>query len=251
MKVLILIPARYASTRFPGKPLAEIGGKPVIRHVFEKARQVSADVYVATDDERIYERVEAFGGKAVMTAASHRSGTDRCYEAYSKVKAATGESYDVVVNIQGDEPFILPEQVRALADCFEDPEIQIATLARKFDGTADIFDPNKVKVVCTTRQTALYFSRSAIPFCRGAEKEKWAELTPYYKHVGMYAYRPEVLAAITALPQGVLEKAESLEQLRWLENGYRIAVRLTEHESIGIDTPEDLAEANRKFQMLS
>ncbi len=249
MKVLILIPARYASTRFPGKPLAEIGGKPVIQHVFEKASAVTQDVYVATDDSRIFSRVEEFGGKAVMTSTHHRSGTDRCFEAYQQIMAGQAKSFDVVVNIQGDEPFILPEQVEALAACFEDPQIQIATLAKSFDHNTDIFDPNKVKVVCSVRQTALYFSRSVIPFCRGVEQENWLAAAPYYKHVGMYAYRPEVLKEITALPQGILEKAESLEQLRWLENGYTIAVRLTAHESVGRDTPEDLEKANQIYNL--
>ncbi len=243
MEVLILIPARYASTRFPGKPLAMIGGKPMVQHVVEKAAAVSENVYVATDDGRIYDCVIGFGGKAVMTSTEHRSGTDRCYEAYRHVVEQTGKKYDVVVNIQGDEPFIQPEQVKALVACFEDDKVEIATLAKRFEQNADIFDPNKVKVVCSAKGTALYFSRSAIPFCRGIEKECWLEMTPFYKHVGMYAYRPEVLKEITALPQGRLEKAESLEQLRWLENGYTIAVRETAHESIGIDTPEDLKRA--------
>ena len=216
----------------------------MIQHVVEKACRVSEDVYVATDDERIFGQVQSFGGCAVMTSTEHRSGTDRCYEAYCKVVAENKKQYDVVVNIQGDEPFILPEQVKALIGCFEDREIQIATLAKAFEHNGDIFDPNKVKVVFSAQQTALYFSRSAIPFCRGKEKEEWLSQTPFYKHVGMYAYRPEVLKAITSLPQGVLEKAESLEQLRWLENGYKIAVRITDHESIGIDTPEDLEKAN-------
>lgn len=243
MEVLILIPARYASTRFPGKPLAMIGGKPMVQHVVEKAAAVSENVYVATDDGRIYDCVIGFGGKAVMTSTEHRSGTDRCYEAYRHVVEQTGKKYDVVVNIQGDEPFIQPEQVKALVACFEDDKVEIATLAKRFEQNADIFDPNKVKVVCSAKGTALYFSRSAIPFCRGIEKENWLEMIPFYKHVGMYAYRPEVLKEITALPQGRLEKAESLEQLRWLENGYTIAVRETAHESIGIDTPEDLKRA--------
>lgn len=245
MRVLILIPARYASTRFPGKPLAEIGGKPMIRHVVEKAEQVSDDVYVATDDRRIYNCVSAFGERAVMTSPDHRSGTDRCFEAYTEVVKATGKDFDVVVNIQGDEPFIRPEQVESLVGCFEDSGIQIATLAKQFENEADIYDPNKVKVVCSALGTALYFSRSAIPFCRGTEQGKWLEKASFYKHVGMYAYRPQVLREITALPQGRLEQAESLEQLRWLENGYKIAVRITEHESVGIDTPSDLEYANR------
>lgn len=248
MNVLILIPARYASTRFPGKPLAEIGGKPVIEHVYDKARAVTQEVFVATDDTRIFNRVEQFGGRAIMTSDKHKSGTDRCFEAYQRVVAATGKSYDVVVNIQGDEPFIAPEQVRTLVACFEEPQVQIATLAKPFEENADVFDPNKVKVVCSARQMALYFSRSAIPFCRGIGQEKWLATTPFYKHIGMYAYRPEVLREITALPQGVLEKAESLEQLRWLENGYTIAIRLTDHESVGIDTPEDLERAKMLLQ---
>lgn len=251
MKVLILIPARYASTRFPGKPLAEIGGKPMICHVVEKARQVTEDVFVATDDERIYNCVVDFKAQAVMTSDSHRSGTDRCYEAYSHISGLSGSTYDVVVNIQGDEPFIQPEQVKALIGCFEDPEIQIATLAKRFENNAELFAPNKVKVVFSSRQTALYFSRSAIPYCRGVENVNWTTATCFYKHVGMYAYRPEVLREITSLPQGVLEKAESLEQLRWLEHGYKIAVRLTDHESIGIDTPQDLQKANEVWEGLS
>lgn len=250
MKILILIPARYASTRFPGKPLAEIAGKPVIRHVVEKAATVTADVFVATDDARIFNCVEAFGGRAVMTSAEHRSGTDRCAEACRTLRERGGGEYDVVVNLQGDEPFIRPGQIEALAACFADREVQIATLATRFGNSADLFDPNKVKVVCSARQTALYFSRSAIPFCRGVEREDWPARIPFYKHVGMYAYRPEVLQEITALPQGTLEKAESLEQLRWLENGYTIAVRLTPWESVGIDTPEDLAQANRMYASL-
>lgn len=247
MDVLILIPARYASTRFPGKPLAEIGGKPMIRHVVEKAGRVSGQVYVATDDLRIYDCVTSFGGQAVMTSEDHKSGTDRCYEAYRKITKESGQGFDVVVNVQGDEPFIEPEQIKALVECFRNTEVQIATLAKKFEDKQDIFDPNKVKVVFSSSGTALYFSRSAIPFCRGKETSDWLETTDFYKHVGMYAYRPEVLEQITALPQGRLEKAESLEQLRWLENGYRIAVQVTEHESLGIDTPEDLKKANRSI----
>ena len=241
MKFLGIIPARYASTRFPAKPLAMLGGKTVIQRVYEQVTGVLDDAYVATDDERIEAAVKAFGGKVVMTSVDHKSGTDRCYEACTKI----GGDFDVIVNIQGDEPFIQPDQVRALIACFEDPRIQIATLAKQFDTNADIFDPNKVKVVCSSLQTALYFSRSAIPYCRGKEQGEWSAVIPFYKHVGMYAYRPEVLREITALPQGKLEKAESLEQLRWLENGYKIAVRFTDHESVGIDTPEDLERVRK------
>ena len=175
-----------------------------------------------------------------MTSASHRSGTDRCAEAYGKVKEALGRDFKVVVNVQGDEPFIAPEQISALIARFEEPEVEIATLAKPFEKNEEIFDSNKVKVVLSARSTALYFSRCPIPYCRGVEQDGWLARAPYYKHVGMYAYRPEVLKAITALPPGVLEQTESLEQLRWLENGYTIAVSITHHESIGIDTPEDL-----------
>ncbi|MDR1757195.1 MAG: 3-deoxy-manno-octulosonate cytidylyltransferase [Culturomica sp.] len=245
MHPLILIPARYASTRFPGKPLAELAGKPMIRHVAERASEAYPDVYVATDDERILRAVQAFGGKAVMTAASHASGTDRCFEAYRSVAAETGASYDVVVNVQGDEPFVRPEQIRSLVNCFARPEIQIATLAARITRQEDITDPNKVKVVFSEQGRALYFSRSPIPCCRGAEISDWLERADYYKHIGMYAYRPEVLREITSLPCGKLEKAESLEQLRWLEHHYAIAVELTGYESIGIDTPADLEEARK------
>ncbi len=247
MKILILIPARYASTRFPGKPLATIGGKPMVVHVIEKALQISEYSYVATDDERIFEKVREYGGEAVMTSASHKSGTDRCYEAYTKVVNSIGVDFDVVVNVQGDEPFITPEQISDLAEAFNNPEVQIATLAKRFEDPMAIFDPNKVKVVFGTDGRALYFSRNPIPYCRGVEESNWLSTTPYYKHIGMYAYRPQALKAITELPQGGLERAESLEQLRWLENGFRIAVRETKHESIGIDTPDDLAEAERFF----
>lgn len=243
MKILILIPARFASTRFPGKPLAEIGGKPMIQHVVEKAVSVAEDVFVATDDTRIYDCVYSFGGQAVMTSEAHRSGTDRCFEAYEKIRREKETEYDVVVNVQGDEPFIEPQQIRELIACFEDPAVDIATLAKQFEHSTDITDPNKVKVVFSARQTAIYFSRSPIPYCRGVEPKQWASAIPYYKHVGMYAYRPAVLKAITLLQPGRLEQAESLEQLRWLENGYTIAVRITRHESIGIDTPGDLERA--------
>ena len=245
MKALILIPARYASTRFLGKPLATIGGKPMVVHVIEKALAVSQYSYVATDDTRIFEQVAASGGKAVMTAETHKSGTDRCYEAYSKVVAELGMDFDVVVNVQGDEPFIQPSQISDLISCFANPDVHIATLAKRFEDADAIFDPNKVKVVFGVDGRAIYFSRNPIPYCRGVEKEEWLNTVPYYKHVGMYAYRPAVLKQITSLPQGMLERAESLEQLRWLENGYNIAVCETLHESVGIDTPEDLKEAER------
>lgn len=242
LKFLAVIPARYASTRFPGKPLARLGGKPVIRRVWEQVTQVFADAVVATDDQRIIEAVEAFGGRAVMTSPDHRSGTDRCREAVDKL----GGDPDVIVNVQGDEPFIAPSQLRAIARCFDDPSTDIATLVKPFtpaDGLAALENPNSPKVVLGTAGQALYFSRSVIPYLRGVPREEWLERHTFYKHIGMYAFRRETLYAVTALPQSALERAESLEQLRWLENGYRIRTGISDVETIGIDTPEDLAKA--------
>lgn len=242
LKFLAVIPARYASTRFPGKPLARLGGKPVIRRVWEQVTQVFADAVVATDDQRIIEAVEAFGGRAVMTSPDHRSGTDRCREAVEK----SGGNPDIVVNVQGDEPFIAPSQLRAIARCFDDPSTDIATLVKPFtpaDGLAALENPNSPKVVLGTAGQALYFSRSVIPYLRGVPREEWLERHTFYKHIGMYAFRRETLYAVTALPQSALERAESLEQLRWLENGYRIRTGISDVETIGIDTPEDLAKA--------
>ena len=219
-----------------------LGGMPVIRRVYERVSAVVPDTLVATDDKRIADAVEAFGGRVVMTSDKHRSGTDRCYEAYCK----QGAEFDGVINVQGDEPFIIPEQIESLIVRFEEPAVQIATLAKPFEKNDEIFDPNKVKVVFSANHTALYFSRNPIPYCRGVEREDWLAKTPFYKHVGMYAYRPQILKAVTSIPQGILEQAESLEQLRWLENGYTIAVSITNHESIGIDTPEDLRKLKDK-----
>lgn len=237
-----IIPARYASSRFPGKPLAMIGDKPMIQRVYEQAKKVLADVYVATDDSRIYDAVKSFGGKAVMTSDKHRSGTDRCYEAYCNVSSKA----DVVINIQGDEPFIHEEQICEIMECFDDPVTQIATLVRKFDpsqGFDALNDCTKPKVVIDNNRNALYFSRSVIPFVRNAEKKDWPSETAFYMHVGMYAYKAAVLAEITKLPQSSLEIAESLEQLRWLQNGYTIKTGLTDKPTIGIDTPDDLEKA--------
>ena len=238
MSFVVIIPARYASTRLPGKPLVDINGKPMIVHVLERARESGVDrVIVATDHPDVAQAVEAAGGEVCMTRADHQSGTERLAEVVEKC----GFSDDtVIVNVQGDEPFIIPQQIESLISCFEEPTIQIATLAKPFEKNDDIFDPNKVKVVFSARNTALYFSRNPIPYCRGVERDGWLARTPYYKHVGMYAYRPQILKAVTSIPQGILEQAESLEQLRWLENGYTIAISITDHESIGIDTPEDL-----------
>ena len=242
MKFIGLIPARYASTRFPGKPLANLCGRPVIQWVYETVAQCLDEAYVCTDDERIMQAVEAFGGKAVMTSTAHRSGTDRCYEAYCNV----GSKADVVVNIQGDEPFIHPSQLASIRDCFDDANTEIATLVKPFtasDGLAALQNPNSPKVVVDRQMHAIYFSRSVIPFLRGVEPSEWLSSHTFFKHIGLYAYRAEVLREITSLPQGMLEKAESLEQLRWIENGYTIKVGITDVETIGIDTPADLERA--------
>ena len=242
LKFIVVIPARYASTRFPGKPLALLGGKPVIQHVYEQVSGVVENVVVATDDERIYEAVEAFGGRVVMTSTNHKSGTDRCWEAYQK----QGEEYDVVINVQGDEPFIAHSQLRAIMDCFNDETTDIATLVKPFteeDGIEALENPNSPKVVLDKQSRAIYFSRSVIPYLRGVEREQWLKKHTYYKHIGMYAFRADVLRQVTSLEQSPLELAESLEQLRWLENGYKIGVGISDVETVGIDTPEDLQKA--------
>ena len=240
MKFLGIIPARYASTRFPGKPLADINGKPMIQKVYEQALKALDHVYVATDDKRIEEAVKSFGGKIIMTSPNHQSGTDRIAEAANIISQNLKLDFDVVINIQGDEPFIQPEQINSLKSCFNNPATEIATLIKAITNTAEIFDPNKVKVVTAKDNRALYFSRSPIPFVRGEDQYKWLSQNTFYKHIGMYAYRFDALMKVTKLEQSKLELSESLEQLRWLENGYWIQTEITEHESIGIDTPEDL-----------
>lgn len=225
-----------------------LGGKPVIQRVYEQVRSVMDDVFVATDDERIFRVVEGFGGRAIMTRQDHKSGTDRCYEAYQK----TGMEGDVVINIQGDEPFIHPTQIRSLQACFDDEQTQIATLVKPFteaDGLAALQNPNSPKVVVSDDHRALYFSRSVIPYLRGIAPEEWLARHTFYKHIGLYAYRTETLREITQLPQSTLEKAESLEQLRWLDNGYVIRVGQTDVETIGIDTPEDLQRAEEFLKL--
>jgi len=239
MKFMAIIPARYASTRFPGKPLAVLGGKTVIQRVYEQVSRQLDEVCVATDDERILQCVEAFGGRAVMTRSDHKSGTDRIEEAAEKI----GTDADVIINVQGDEPFIQPSQIETLMSLFEAPETQIGTLGKPFESMEAVESPNSPKIVIDRRGFALYFSRSVIPFIRGKERADWFGRYPFLKHLGIYAYRREVLREVTQLPQGELEKAESLEQLRWLENGYRIRVGLTDVETVGIDTPEDLQRA--------
>ena len=242
MKFIGIIPARYASTRFPGKPLADMKGKYMIQRVYEQVKTVLDRVYVATDDRRIFDAVHSFGGKVVMTSENHKSGTDRCFEAYSRI----GEGEDVIINIQGDEPFIQTRQIEAIMECFESEGTQIATLVKPFtkeDGFDALFNSNSPKVVLNNRNEALYFSRSIIPYIRNYKYDTWLDHHVFYKHIGMYAYRADVLSEITALPQSSLEIAESLDQLRWLQNGYRIKVGITTQETIGIDTPEDLERA--------
>ena len=241
-----IIPARYASTRFPGKPLADIAGKSMIQRVYEQASKALDTVVVATDDQRIYDAVQAFGGQVAMTSDQHKSGTDRCYEALTKAEG----NFDVVINIQGDEPFVKPEQIEELKACFDEASTQIATLVKPFSADDDfevLFNANSPKVVFNTNREALYFSRSVIPYYRNAVHTEWLKKQTYYKHIGMYAYRAQVLGEITKLPQSPLELAESLEQLRWLENGYRIKIGITDTETIAIDTPEDLKRANEWF----
>jgi 3-deoxy-manno-octulosonate cytidylyltransferase (CMP-KDO synthetase) len=243
LKFAGIVPARYASTRFPGKPLALIGTKPMIQLVYEQACKALDHVFVATDDKRILEAVVAFGGKAVMTSDSHRSGTDRCAEAARQIRDSGGIAADVIINIQGDEPFIRPEQINTLKECFSDEDVEIATLVRKALPGEDITDINQVKAVIAGNGFSLYFSRAAIPYVRNHAVKDWTLHHDYYKHIGLYAYRARILEKITKLPQGKLETAESLEQNRWLENGYRIKTALTKWENLGIDTPEDLEKA--------
>lgn len=245
MKSIGIIPARYASTRFPGKPLAYINGKTMIERVYIQVSKALDEVYVATDDIRIFNEVKNFNGKVVMTSENHKSGTDRIAQAIETISKQNKKSYDIIINIQGDEPFIQAEQIIALKDCFSSPEIQIATLIKKIEETEDIFDPNKVKVITDNNNIAKYFSRSPIPYLRGIDQNKWVEKQLHYKHIGMYAYTYKTLLEITSLKQSELEKAENLEQLRWLENNYTIKTKETIHESIGIDTPEDLERVKK------
>lgn len=242
MKFLAIIPSRYASTRFPGKPLALLGGKTVVQRVYERVSKVFTDVCVATDDDRIATVVRDFGGNVVMTSSSHRSGTDRCCEAADKL----GLQPDVVVNVQGDEPFIETSQLESVIRCFDDEATDIATLVKPFaatDGWEALSNPNSPKVVVDNDDNAIYFSRSVIPYLRGVPQQEWLQHHTYYKHIGLYAYRMKVLHEICTMPQGQLEIAESLEQLRWLQAGYRIKVGYTQVETVGIDTPEDLRKA--------
>lgn len=242
MKFIGIIPARYASSRFPGKPLADMKGKPMIQRVYEQVSLVLDNVCVATDHPDIENAIKAFGGRVVRSLKEHPSGTDRCCEAYHLL----GGNEDVVINIQGDEPFIKPEQIRAIISCFDNPDTEIATLVRVFDpaeGWEALSNPNSPKVILNNQSEAIAFSRSVIPYLRNVDKEEWLARHTYYKHIGMYAFKAATLDAITRLPQSSLEVAESLEQMRWIENGYRIKVAVTTQETIGIDTPDDMARA--------
>ncbi|MCX6296382.1 MAG: 3-deoxy-manno-octulosonate cytidylyltransferase [Bacteroidetes bacterium] len=243
MKIIGIIPARYASTRFPAKPLVDIGGMTMIHRVFMQAKKSNLlfDVVVATDDERIASHVRSFGGNVVLTSDAHQSGTDRCFEAI----LSFCPDADVVVNIQGDEPFIQPGQIDLVASCFNSPEVQIATLVKKINTDEELFNVNIPKVLLNINKQAILFSRQTIPFIRGAEPKNWLKEFTFYKHIGIYAYRTNVLAEITALKQSSLELAEALEQLRWLENGYKINVEITDFESVAVDTPEDLRKLSK------
>lgn len=241
MKKIAIIPARYSSTRFPGKPLALLAAKPVIQRVYEKVSQIISETWVATDDERIFNKVKEFGGNAVMTRANHQSGTDRIQEAVSHIKTDA----EIIINIQGDEPFVQHSQINTLCKLFEDPSTQIGTIGKVFTDIEAVENPNSPKVIIDNHQFAMYFSRSPIPFIRGVEKKEWINHFPFLKHIGIYAYRKNVLEKITQLPQSSLEIAESLEQLRWLQNGYKIKVGFTDVETIGIDTPAELEKAEQ------
>lgn len=239
MKTLAIIPARYASTRFPGKPLVNINGKSMINRVYEQVllNKKISDIIVATDNDSIFQHVVEFGGKACMTSENHTSGTERCGEVIEKLK---DDNFDVVINIQGDEPFINPEQINLLLDCFKNKETQIATLKKKIHNNQDLENPNIVKVVCNLNNYALYFSRFPIPYNRNTIKGKWIQFANYYKHIGIYGFKIEILKQIVQLKNSCLDNIESLEQLKWLENGYKIFVKETEFETSAIDSPEDL-----------
>lgn len=238
MKIVGIIPARFASTRFPGKPLVDIGGKSMIQRVYEQAKKSTSlnDVIIATDDVRIQNHVIAFGGKVIMTSENHQSGTDRCFEAIKKYTAPA----DVVINIQGDEPFIRPEQIDLAASCFDSDKVQIATLVKKINTNEELFNVNTPKVLLNKYDEAIYFSRQTIPYVREKELSQWLDYQTFYKHIGIYAYTTKTLAEITALKQSPLELAEGLEQLRWIQNGYKINTKITDFESIAVDVPDDL-----------
>lgn len=243
IRIAGIIPARYASTRFPGKPLALINGISMIQRVYNQASacaEINA-VVVATDDQRIFGHVSSFGGRVVMTSEKHRSGTDRLGEAI-KILADQGENFDIAVNIQGDEPYIQPDQISRVLRLFRNPETEIATLIKQIDNPGDLFNPNVVKVLTDTKGRAMLFSRSPVPHFRGLPENEWINNYRYFKHIGIYAYRTTTLLKLVDLQQAPPEIAESLEQLRWMWNGYRIYTEITDFETTGIDTPDDLSK---------
>jgi len=244
MKVIGIIPARYASTRFPAKPLIDIAGQTMIQRVYQQAKHASSldEVIVATDDQRIFDHVKSFAGNVIMTDAAHQSGTDRCAEVIQNISG-----FDIAINIQGDEPFIDPQQIDLLVSCFKNESIDIATLVRKVDNNEELFNENKPKVVLSNTGKAIYFSRQAIPFLRGVHPDNWLGHRPYYNHIGIYGYRTNVLKEISTLPVSDLEQMESLEQLRWIDNGYTIQTAVSTHSNDAIDTPEDLENIMRKY----
>ena len=243
MNILAIIPARYASTRFPGKPLVLINGKTMIRNVYERVSEIIDNVIIATDDYRIENEAKSFNANYVMTSKHHKSGTDRCAEALLNYEKLTNKKFDAVINIQGDEPFIEAEHITKVLNIIQKKETQIASLVKKIDTNEDIFNPDKPKVVINKNNGAIYFSRSPIPYIRDTKKEDWHKRHTFYKHIGIYAYKCNVLSEITKLKQSSLEVAESLEQNRWIENNYTITIDYTELESLSIDTKEDLKKA--------
>ncbi len=248
MNILGVIPSRFTSTRFPGKPLVDIKGKSMIQRVYENSAKVlGEDLIIATDNSLIYEEAKKIGAKAVLTSEDHKTGTDRCAEAVTKYEESSKLSYDIIINIQGDEPFIQESHLRKIISCFDNPETEIATLIKKIESREEIFNPNKPKVIINKNSFAIYFSRSPIPYLRAYEKEDWHKHGSFYKHIGLYAYKKNILKEITKLPPSALELAESLEQNRWVENGYKIKTEVTDKESVSIDTPEDLQNFLKNF----
>lgn len=249
MQFLGLIPARYSSSRFPGKPLADIGGKTMIHRVYEQASLCFEQVYIATDDNRIQNHVLEFGGKVVMTSSEHNSGTDRCAEAASIINKAEGNRFDIIINIQGDEPFIQPDQLKLVCSCFDDADTEIASLVKKISNAEELANPNIPKVILNNNQEAIYFSRSIIPYLRNVPEDQWYSKHIFFKHIGLYAYRYETLMKLTKLTPSTLEIAESLEQIRWIQNGFKIKIAETNTENLAIDTPGDL-EKVREYMRL-
>lgn len=251
MKILALIPARYGSSRFPGKPLALVHGKPMIQRVYEQTTKAFPNACVATDDARIYDAVKGFGGKVVMTSPDHNSGTDRCHEALQNYMHESGEIFDVVINVQGDEPYIQPQQLMQLGKCFEDPSVELATLVKRVRDREELLNHNAPKVILDNKSNAIYFSRTPIPFPRDTEiTDEFVQETTFYRHIGLYGYRAETLARICAMPQSFLEKTEKLEQLRWIENGLKIRVAETSFETYAVDTVQDLEFINSKIDLI-